>query len=478
MMGEGQAAGRSAAGRNGMAERTQLQAGIAPVTITPDRPLLLEGYGSRQGPATGTLDEVEAQALVLDDGSTRAAIVAADLCGFEAGSAERIRVAAQASGVPGENIMITYSHSHSAPLVTPFAAEVVDSEYLAWMERTIAEAIITASRRLAPVTLGVGTGEVNFTVNRRVRTAAGTVMRANPEGLVDRRVRVLRLDPADAPAAPGTLGDTPLPSADPVAILFSYATHPGVLRDESYLYSGEYPGAARRAAATMYSANGGGAGPPALFLPACFGNLRPHLLAPDGGFRSGTQHELTVLGRMLGSEVVQVAERIVGAPVSSIAMGRQMVCLPYSHVPDEGELRAALSGPKGFWAETLLDQLALGERLPEDEMAEVQVLRVGRHWLVALPGETTLEIGLSIERGLVERGLADPARGDMTLAVGYANGYVGYLCAASVISEGGYEPATSFYEYLRPGPFGPEVEPALVNGALEVAEELGPAEAV
>ena len=110
-------------------------------------------------------------------------------------------------------------------------------------------------------------------------------------------------------------------------------------------------------------------------------------------------------------------------------------------------------------------------------MAEVQVLRVGRHWLVALPGETTLEIGLSIERGLVERGLADPARGDMTLAVGYANGYVGYLCAASVISEGGYEPATSFYEYLRPGPFGPEVEPALVNGALEVAEELGPAEA-
>ena len=107
-----------------MADATQLQAGIAPVTITPDRPLLLEGYGSRQGPATGTLDEVEAQALVLDDGTTRAAIVAADLCGFESESAERIRVAAQASGVPGENIMITYSHSHSAPLVTPFAAEV------------------------------------------------------------------------------------------------------------------------------------------------------------------------------------------------------------------------------------------------------------------------------------------------------------------------------------------------------------------
>ena len=32
---------------------SQLRAGIAPVTITPDRPLLLEGYGSRQGTGHG-----------------------------------------------------------------------------------------------------------------------------------------------------------------------------------------------------------------------------------------------------------------------------------------------------------------------------------------------------------------------------------------------------------------------------------------
>src|SRR2546423_1566129 len=81
-----------------------------------------------------------------------------------------------------------------------------------------------------------------------------------------------------------------------------------------------------------------------------------------------------------------------------------------------------------WWAEGMLDRLAREGSLPEAETSEVQVLRLGRHWLVALPGETMLEIGLSIERGLVELGLAKPERGDLTLTIGYANDYVGYLC--------------------------------------------------
>ena len=76
--------------------------------------------------------------------------------------------------------------------------------------------------------------------------------------------------------------------------------------------------------------------------------------------------------------------------------------------------------------------------------------------------------------GLVELGLADPARGDLTLTIGYANDYVGYLCTASAFGEGGYEPATAYPDYLRPGPFSPEVEAALVSTALGLALELGP----
>jgi hypothetical protein len=278
--------------------------------------------------------------------------------------------------------------------------------------------------------------------------------------------------------APGTLSGRPLPQSEPLAVLFSYSCHATVLGSDNLRYSGDYPGAARRYVEQVYAADdptgGAGAATHAIFLPGCSGNLRPHLLRPDGAFRGGTDHELVVLGRWLGSEVVQVAERIASEPVAALAVGQRLVRLPYARIPDEAELRAALAGRHGFWARALIHRLERDGRLPEAETSEVQVLRLGRHWLVATPGETTLEIGLSIERGLVELGLAHPDRGDLTLTVGYANDYVGYLCAASVITEGGYEPATSWPDYLRPGPFAPEVEPALVDAALTLAQELGP----
>src|SRR3989442_3397622 len=51
----------------------RMRAGAVGVDITPDRLLDLEGYGDRQQPATGTLDRLEARALVLEDGPVRAA---------------------------------------------------------------------------------------------------------------------------------------------------------------------------------------------------------------------------------------------------------------------------------------------------------------------------------------------------------------------------------------------------------------------
>ena len=57
--------------------------------------------------------------------------------------------------------------------------------------------------------------------------------------------------------------------------------------------------------------------------------------------------------------------------------------------------------------------------------------------------------------------------------LGYANGNVGYLCTASSLPEGGYEPATAYLGYMRPAPFAGEVEPVLVTAALELAQKLG-----
>jgi neutral ceramidase len=452
-----------------------MNVGCAGCIITPDRPLLLEGYGGRDRPAEGTLDPLEARAIVFDDGHTEAAILMVDVCGLTRASTRRIRSLVEAAcAIRPEHVMVTYSHTHSAPATTPYVNQPPDPSYLAWLEQALAELVTTARGRLQPARLAVGEGQADFNVNRRLRTPEGMVMRANPHGLVDRRVRVLRFEPAGAPLARGTLGNAAMPQADPLAVLFSYVCHPTVLGGANYRYSSDYPGAARRVVEGTFSAPDGGA-PACLagFLPGCFGDVRPHLLSPDGRFREGTPHELLVLGRRLGGAVLQAAEALPAGAVETIAMATREVTLPYASLPTVEDLQAALAGPRRYWARALLERLER-EDLPEAEITEVQVLRLGRHWLVALPGETTLEIGLAIERSLAELGLARPDQGDMTLSIGYANDYVAYLPSASLMTEGGYE-VTSWYEYLRCGPFTPDLEGRLVQAALGLALELGAA---
>lgn len=448
-----------------------LRAGTAAAAITPERPSYMQGYGNRLGKATGTRDPLEARVIALDDGTTPAAIVSVDLLGLDAGSVARIRdAAARAGPIPAGNVIVVCSHTHSGPAIQAAGELPVDREYLGWLERRLGDAVAEASASMAPVTVGVGEGLAGFNVNRRLRRPDGSVGGANPSGAVDRRVRVLRFDRADAPDAPGTLGGDVIPQGDPVAVLFSFACHPTVLTSENQRYSGDYPGAARRFIESAYAPGG----TVAAFLPGCFGNARPHLLDRDGGFRSGSDHELTVLGRILGSEVVGVAERIECEPVDDVAVASRQVALPYSHVPGEAELRAEAEQDEYGWAGALLEIIERDGRLPDHETGEVAVLRLGRHWVVTTPGETLVEIGWSIERGLVELGLAEPGRGDLALALGYANGNSGYLCTAAAMFEGGYEPAGAYRYYLRPGPFAPEIEPTLIETALELAAQSAP----
>ena len=443
-----------------------LRVGTAAATITPERPSYMQGYGNRMGKATGTLDQLEARVIALDDGTTSAAIVSVDLLGLDAESVARVRhAAAQTSPIPAGNVMVVCSHTHAGPAIQTAGEVPVDQEYLGWLERRLGEAVGEAAATMVPVTLGAGEGWADFNVNRRLRKPDGSVGGANPSGAVDHRVRVLRFDRADAPDAQGTLGDSVMPQADPVAVLFSFACHSTVLMSANYHYSGDYPGAARRFIESAYAPGG----TVAAFLPGCFGDARPHLLDPDGGFRGASDHELTVLGRILGSEVVGVAEQLECESVDDIAVASREVELPYAHLPGEAELRAATDPGDTGWARALLGVIERDGSLPDHEMGEVAVLRLGRHWIATTPGETLIEIGWSIERGLVELGLADPERGDMALALGYANGNSGYLCTSSAMFEGGYEPARAYKYYLRPGPFAPEIEPTLIQTALDLA---------
>ena len=73
------------------ARGAEWKAGTARVNITPRTAMWMSGYASRDRPAEGTLIDLWAKALALDDGEGhRAVLVTMDLCGIDRGLSTRV----------------------------------------------------------------------------------------------------------------------------------------------------------------------------------------------------------------------------------------------------------------------------------------------------------------------------------------------------------------------------------------------------
>lgn len=433
-----------------------LSAGVAKVNITPPVGGFLQGY-ARGKPSTGVLDELYARALVWDNGEKRLALVSADLIGLDERSVQRIRRrVAERTGIPENSLLVACSHTHCGPAVMDLCpwTDPPSSSTVEEVEHKIAGAVSMAAGRLQPVRLAFGEGTMDYNINRRRADLPGVPMLPNPNGPVDRRVKVLRLQ------AEGL--------SEPLAVVFLYACH-ATSMGASLLISAEHPG---QACAFIEQAYRGAT--MAFYLQGCTGDVRPHVTDAEGHFRNASPEEMQRLGRRLGAEVVRVCETLAGGdrpPAytddATLQVASRQVRLPYGAPPTAAELRRSLrEAPSDYergWLRQALDCLQMGS-LPRFEPAEVQALRVGAHLFIGLPGEPFTELGWRIEEPL-------PLP---TFVVGYANANVGYLCTAASYAEGGYEPATSHRAYARLAPFTPEVERRLVQTAVNLGRRVAP----
>jgi predicted neutral ceramidase superfamily lipid hydrolase len=108
------------------AAAAELRAGAAAVVITPPNGVNMAGYYNFRG-CDGVLDDIHARALVLDDGTTRAALVTLDLIGTPRELVEAVRTEVQTSGaVPGANVMLSATHAHTGPVPGRFIRTPMD----------------------------------------------------------------------------------------------------------------------------------------------------------------------------------------------------------------------------------------------------------------------------------------------------------------------------------------------------------------
>lgn len=191
-----------------------LRVGAARVDITPSRTDMPRNY-------TGVNDDVFVRAIVVANGSTKAAMVTVDIGGMSTETWTNVVQRAEALGIPAAHVILTATHTHSVPRLSgrPFEDKVV-------------QAIEEANSRLQPAVMDYGTGVSYVNVNRNMIDPENRRWWEGPnyEGVSDKTVAVVRFRDLEG---------------KPIAIFYNYALH-AVTNGQLDQISGDVPGAASR----------------------------------------------------------------------------------------------------------------------------------------------------------------------------------------------------------------------------------------
>lgn len=248
---------------------------------------------------TGIHDAIHVRVLLLRR-ELRLALVSIELTSLPAQAIRHFQaVCSQAAGVEPEHILVSVTHTFSAPHI-PMKIKTEQEQALsdrlyARIDAAIREAAGQAADSLGEATLEYGEASCRLNVNRNVPTAEGWWIGRNEDAYSDHTVRVVNLRQG------GKL----------FARLVNYDIQPSVM-DQSEasaggrLISGDLAGAACRALEQED-------GVTAIFLPGCAGDQAPLIRAVRAG------RDLHEAGFVLAEEFgAYLAERVLCADVQAV----------------------------------------------------------------------------------------------------------------------------------------------------------------
>ena len=432
-----------------------LKVGFAERDITPELGMEVPG-GYSKAYAKVIHDPCKVRAAVFDDGCRRAAMVGVD-GGFVYRDLvqQARRLIQQQCGIPPEAVLIGASHSHSSgPLgiVQPgeydHASEFVrrlayeksscaDADYLRRVQKQIVSAVRAADQARAEARCGVGTGVADHVAfNRRVRMKNGLTYTHPGQGNPDSLTYAGPTDPTV-----GALGawDAKGKLLGCVVHFTCHATTspPGI--SANYIYY-------------LEKTIRGVLGPDAIvvFLQGDSGDVTQVDNFSLTQFPSG-ERWAEIVGGQIAAEAIKVLLSVEPGAMGPVEM-RSKVLQIARRVPSPQRVehcrQLAREDPKTVgateWAFAkeivLLD--AILAKWPRAEI-EVQAIQIGPAVFVANPGELFCQYGLELRA---------KSRFPYTFAVGYANGFCGYVPTQEAFGPhgGGYETRLTSASNLEP----------------------------
>lgn len=424
-----------------------LSIGFGQSDITPPEGTRMAGFfGDRH--VEKIHDPLYARAVAIDDGRHPLILVTCDLLSLRhATVSEAKQQVAQATGVPGGQVMIAATHTHTGPATSRIFTRDPDPAYVGSLASAIAGAAIAAWKGRAPGSLGQAWGfEGKLSFNRRfLMRSTRQVLMHPPKGSTDILWQEGKVDPeVGLLAARHSDGS-------PHGCLLNFACHVNVVggADVSADYPGYFAQAMQRHHGPDYYA---------LFANGCCGNLcQIDVYDPQ---RKDAGHEWA---RHMGETLARDAMALEAACEyrDDLVLDSRYVelQLPMRRIPPDLEqwARDYLSGQiPGDLRESIYAGMTLEmrERIRTRPMvtAPIQAFRIGEVGWVMLPGEIFVEYGLQIK-------LDSPAL--RTFVVELANGVVGYVPTPEAFAGGGYEQRTATSSRLTPAAGQIMVETAL-----------------
>ncbi len=420
-----------------------LRAGAAAVDITPKEfPLNMPG-GFSENMAQSAHDPLHARALVLDDGTTTLAMVVVDNLGVAAEVLEEVKeIASQKTGIAKDKMLISSTHTHSAPSSNVKEGPAPAVAYRKLLLEGIAESITRAHAAMRPAAVGAAVhGLPEEVFCRRWYLKPGKMV-PNPFGELD----TVKMNPdtspdvIDRPAGPTDPDITILSVQDdrrkPLALLANYSLHyvGGTPKGQ---VSADYYGEFSR---LMPSRLGGGEEFVGMMSNGTSGDINniPFLVTrpPREPFE-----QIRIVAQK-AADTAWFAYRKIERHRSDLRLGmvERDVTLKYRRPTAEQVARAkevlAVTDEKAIAELPRLAQnyarnvVGAAERKDDTVAVKVQAIRIGDLAICSLPFEAFAEIGL---------GLKARSPFPVTMVVDLANGTNGYLPTPEQHKLGGYE---------------------------------------
>jgi len=425
------------------------KAGVAKRIITPEGSMWMAGYAARVNPSQGTLHDLWAKALALEDADgNQALLICTEILGYNKILSDQICERLELNyGLSRDRIILNSTHTHSGPVLKDALYDIypLEEKHIADIEKytlKLADQLVAlagdALKNMKEARIYSQNGVTRFQVNRRNNDPGNLDSQTQLEGPNDFAVPVLKIVDHQG---------------DLMAVAFGYACHPTVL--DAYQWCGDYPGFAQIELEKIYP------GSTAMFFMGA------------GADQDPLPRHTVALARQYGKELAAAVERVLEEEMQellpSLSVSYSEIELPLNPPMSLHELHEitrdtlAHASYQIRWAERMIEERKLGKVGRTSYPYPLQVWLLGQQMLVNMGGEVVVEYANKLKEFY----------GKELFVMAYSNDVMAYIPSTTILEEGGYEGLVSQQVYGLPNTWKPGIESLILKEITRLVELVG-----